>query len=68
MPELPEVETIRRGLSKFIVKKELKKTTILCEKSFIGKPVQGTVKNIRRFGKALVIDGGESAVIATHLY
>ena len=56
MPELPEVETIRRGLSQFIVKKKLVKTTILCEKSFIGRPVTGVVRAIRRFGKALVID------------
>lgn len=65
MPELPEVETIRRGLSQFIVKKRLEKTTILCEKSFIGKPTEGTVKAIRRFGKALVIDldNGKSLII-----
>lgn len=65
MPELPEVETIRRGLSKFIVNKELKKTTILCDKSFIGKPVVGVVKGIRRYGKALVVDieGGWSLMI-----
>ena len=56
MPELPEVETIRRGLSKFILKKKLISTDILCEKSFINEPVTGKVLNIRRFGKALVID------------
>ena len=67
MPELPEVETIRRGLSKFIIKRELKKTTILCEKSFIGKPVQGVVKNIRRFGKALVIDLDNDISFMIHL-
>lgn len=67
MPELPEVETIRRGLSKFIIKRELKKTTILCEKSFIGKPVRGTVKNIRRFGKALAIDLDNDISLMIHL-
>ena len=56
MPELPEVETIRRGLSKFIMKKKLIGTEIFCEKSFIGEPVSGKVVAIRRFGKALVID------------
>ena len=56
MPELPEVETIRRGLDKFIVKKKLTGIRVLCEKSFIGKPVTGKVMKIRRYGKALVID------------
>lgn len=65
MPELPEVETIRRGLKKYIIKKKLVETTVLCDKSFIGQPITGTVKEIRRFGKALVIDfdNGESLMI-----
>ena len=65
MPELPEVETIRRGLNKFIVQKKLIKTTILCDKSFQGAPAKGVVKAIRRFGKALIIDldTGESLMI-----
>lgn len=65
MPELPEVETIRRGLSKFIVKKKIVRTEVLCEKSFKGKPVTGRVMGIRRFGKALVVDveGGVSMMI-----
>lgn len=56
MPELPEVETIRRGLDKYIVKKKLRGTEIFCEKSFVGEPVRGVVKKIRRYGKALIID------------
>ncbi|MBR2710193.1 bifunctional DNA-formamidopyrimidine glycosylase/DNA-(apurinic or apyrimidinic site) lyase [Candidatus Saccharibacteria bacterium] len=67
MPELPEVETIKRGLSQFIIKKKLVKTTILCEKSFIGVPVVGTVKSIRRFGKALVIDLDNDKSLMIHL-
>ena len=67
MPELPEVETIRRGLSQFIVKKKLVRTTILCDKSFIGQPTTGTVKNIRRFGKALVIDLDNDKSLMIHL-
>lgn len=67
MPELPEVETIRRGLSQFIMKKKLIKTTILCDKSFIGKPATGTVKDIRRFGKALVIDLDNQKSLMIHL-
>ena len=67
MPELPEVETIRRGLMRFIVGDKLKKTTILCEKSFIGKPIVGTVVEVRRFGKALVIDFDNGWSILAHL-
>ena len=67
MPELPEVETIKRGLSKFILKKKLTKTTILCAKSFVGTPVTGTVKAIRRFGKALIIDLDNGKSLMIHL-
>ena len=65
MPELPEVETIKRGLLKFIVGKKLVDTEVLCGKSFIGEPVCGVVLGIRRYGKALVIDlsGGNSLMI-----
>lgn len=67
MPELPEVETIKRGLSKFILNKKLTRTTILCPKSFIGTPVTGTVKAIRRFGKALIIDLDNGKSLMIHL-
>ena len=67
MPELPEVETIKRGLLKFIVKKKLVSTEILCEKSFIGEPVKGVVSGIRRFGKALVIDLDCNKSLMIHL-
>ncbi len=59
MPELPEVETIRRGLEKYILEKKIIKVEIKCEKSFLGneKEIVGKkVKKIRRFGKALVLD------------
>lgn len=67
MPELPEVETIRRGLIEFIVGRKLTETEILCEKSFIGKPVTGVVKGLRRYGKALVIDLDNGMSLMIHL-
>ncbi len=67
MPELPEVETIRRGLDKFIVKKKLKNIEVLCEKSFIGEKVTGKVVGIRRFGKALVLDFEDDKSLMVHL-
>ncbi len=67
MPELPEVETIRRGLKKFILEKKITKIDILCDKSFIGTPVLGRVKDIRRYGKALVIDLDNNNSLMIHL-
>ena len=70
MPELPEVETIKRGLSKFIVKQKIRKVEILCEKSFIG-PVEmvvgRTVVGLRRRGKALLIDLSGGITLMIHL-
>ena len=67
MPELPEVETIRRGLSKLIIKDRIKNTKILCEKSFQGQPQKAKIKDIRRFGKALIIDLDNDKSLMIHL-
>ena len=67
MPELPEVETIRRGLNKFIVQRKITSTDILCEKSFQGIPTTGVVTKIRRFGKALIIDLDNGNSLMIHL-
>ncbi len=67
MPELPEVETVRRGLKGFILGAKLKKIEVLCEKSFVGKPVTGKVCDVRRFGKALVIDLDNGYSLMIHL-
>lgn len=70
MPELPEVETIRRGLKDFIVGKTIKNVEVFCAKSFIGEPgeVEGcTVKEIRRYGKALVVDFDNDKSMIIHL-
>lgn len=67
MPELPEVETVRRGLKGFILGAKLVRTRVLCEKSFIGEPVCGKVRDLRRFGKALVIDLDCNKSLMVHL-
>lgn len=67
MPELPEVETIKRGLIKYIVHHRLLKTEVLCDKSFQGIPTTGEVKDIRRFGKAIVIDLDNGKSLMIHL-
>lgn len=59
MPELPEVETIRRGLAKSIVGKRVSGVRVLREKSFKGdsKEIIGkTVKSVNRRAKLIVIE------------
>lgn len=70
MPELPEVETIRRGLNRFILNKKIINVKILCDKSFIGPKelIEGQeIIAIRRFGKALVFDFKNQVSMLVHL-
>lgn len=70
MPELPEVETIRRGLNKFILRQKITKITVKCDKSFFGpleKAENYTVIKLRRFGKALIIDLDNNYSLMIHL-
>ena len=67
MPELPEVETIRRGLKSFILNQKIKKITVKCDKSFIGQKITGKIINIRRFGKALILDLDNQNSLMIHL-
>ena len=67
MPELPEVETIRRGLNSFILKRQITSTDVFCKKSFIGKPTTGRVISLRRFGKALILDLDNQTSLMIHL-
>ena len=73
MPELPEVETIRRGLDRCIVKAHGGKilgVKVLEKKSFIGEPLEvvGTsVIRMRRKGKALIFDLSNKKSIICHL-
>ena len=70
MPELPEVETIRRGLNRFILNKKIVNVKILCDKSFIGPKelIEGQeIIAIRRFGKALVFDFKNQVSMLVHL-
>ncbi|MCX7955577.1 MAG: bifunctional DNA-formamidopyrimidine glycosylase/DNA-(apurinic or apyrimidinic site) lyase [Patescibacteria group bacterium] len=57
MPELPEVETIKRSLEKKIINKTINDIEILSPKNFIGnkKEVIGLkINSIQRYGKVLV--------------
>lgn len=67
MPELPEVETIKRGLTGYILGQKIRKIEVRCDKSFIGVPCCGKVREIRRFGKALVVDLDNGKSMMIHL-
>ena len=70
MPELPEVETIRLGLEKYLVGHKIKDVEIRVSKLFEGDPkkVIGTrVTGVRRFGKGLVIDLSNKYSLAIHI-
>ena len=59
MPELPEVETVKLGLQKYLKGHRFLDVEILSKGIFEGDPKEiiGTkVIDIRRFGKGLVID------------
>jgi len=59
VPELPEVETVRRELEKRIVGKKIAKIEVLEKKQFLGDPkkvVGREIKSIWRRAKVLVID------------
>lgn len=70
MPELPEVETIKRGLEPLILHKKIVRVEVATEKSFIGESaaVEGaSVIGLRRRGKALLIDLNNNFTLLIHL-
>jgi formamidopyrimidine-DNA glycosylase len=71
MPELPEVETIKRGLMNYILNKKIVQVEV-----FEGKSVKNgdltsvagaKIIGLRRFGKALVIDLDNGISLMVHL-
>lgn len=70
MPELPEVETIRRGLEKYVVGHKIMSIDILHPKPFQGDPkeVEGAkILSARRSGKGLILDLSNNISIAIHI-
>jgi formamidopyrimidine-DNA glycosylase len=74
MPELPEVETVRRGLGRLIVGKQILDVKVFCEKSWqagagdveaflIGAQVVAT----RRRAKVLIVDLSSGYSLVVHL-
>lgn len=74
MPELPEVETVRRGLSDLIIGRGIATTWYDTPKSFPNAPAQvasfligATVITIRRRAKVLMIDLSTNYTLVVHL-
>jgi len=70
MPELPEVETIKRGLGRLIIDKKILEVKIYNEKSFMGDKenlIGAKIINIRRRAKVLIIDLSSGYSLVIHL-
>lgn len=70
MPELPEVETIRIGLEKYLTGHKILDIDVRLPRIFSGdakKTIRGKIVNIRRFGKGLLIDLNNNYSIAVHV-
>ncbi len=70
MPELPEVETIRRGLEKHLVGLTLTNIHVVLPRIFSGEIADvlgGEVLAVRRFGKGLGIDLSNNYSITIHV-
>lgn len=70
MPELPEVETIKIGLEKYLVGHKILGIEVREPKIFQGekKDVVGTeIKSIKRIGKGLIVELNNEFALAIHL-
>lgn len=70
MPELPEVETIRKGLETYLLSKIISDIEIRLAKQLLGDPqkaIGAEVIAVRRFGKGLVIDLSNDQSITIHI-
>ena len=70
MPELPEVETIKRGLLETVLNKEIIDAKIILSKSFVNKKnidFKGKINEINRVGKYIIIKIKDKCSIVIHL-
>jgi formamidopyrimidine-DNA glycosylase len=70
MPELPEVETIRLGLQKYLVGHRIVNVATRVSKLFIGpakKVIGAKITGLKRIGKGLIIELDNDYVLAVHL-
>ncbi|MBF8249631.1 MAG: Formamidopyrimidine-DNA glycosylase [Candidatus Levybacteria bacterium] len=70
MPELPEVETIRLGLIKYLVGRKIEAVEVRVSKIFVGSAKQiigAKIIGLKRIGKGLIIELNNDFVLAVHL-
>lgn len=70
MPELPEVETLKLGLQKYLIGHKILNLEIKDKKLFEGEAknvINSKITGIRRFGKGLIIDLDNKYSIAIHV-
>lgn len=70
MPELPEVETLKLGLQKYLVGHRIEDVEVRVAKIFQGNPkdvIGATVTGIKRVGKGLIIELNNDYDLAVHL-
>lgn len=74
MPELPEVETVRRGLRELIIAKKVQAVVHDTDKSFPNPPqdvkqflIGASVSDVRRRAKVLIIDLDSDYSLVVHL-
>jgi len=70
MPELPEIETIKLGLRRYLIGKKIVDVEVNIPKMFVGdkKAIVGAkITNLKRIGKGLIIELDNDFVLAIHL-
>lgn len=70
MPELPEVETIRRGLHKYLVGHRIERVEIHLAKQISGDTamiIGAEILEVKRFGKGLVVELDNGYSITIHV-
>lgn len=70
MPELPEVETIKLGLQKYLIGHSIQKIEVHLPKILTGNTnhvLNTRIIDIKRFGKGLIIELSNSYSIAIHI-
>jgi formamidopyrimidine-DNA glycosylase len=70
MPELPEVETVRLGLQKYLVGHKIEDVEVRVVKIFVGRKediIGAKIVGLKRMGKGLIIELDNDFVLAVHL-
>lgn len=70
MPELPEVETLKLGLQKYVVGKKIIDVEVIDSKLLTGDPkdvIGSTIKEIKRYAKGIVLELDNNYCIAFHI-